>query len=185
MTDAEMEILNLAGAGNVVLTERVMGAFEVTDTTSKPGVITSTCRITRSRGSGRFHRSADAPHPSRGLMHDEKSVAPATATSWGQVVAGSTPVKPDTVRPTKRNRAAYPRFPHRQTFLVAQIKAGHRAERPPPIRAPKYSWIWRIAMDPSPTADATRLTEPLRTSPAANTPALLVSSIIGRRRVRR
>ena len=53
MTDAEMEILNLAGAGNGVLTERVghfaydggeihvhvMGAFEVAETTSKPGVI--------------------------------------------------------------------------------------------------------------------------------------------------
>ena len=40
---------------------------------------------------------------------------------------------------------------------------------------PKYSWIWRIAIDPSPTAEATRLTEPLRTSPAANTPGWLVS----------
>ena len=31
-------------------------------------------------------------------------------------------------------------------------------------------------MDPSPTADATRFTEPCRTSPAANTPGMLVSS---------
>jgi hypothetical protein len=46
-------------------------------------------------------------------------------------------------------------------------------------QVPKYSWIWRMAIDPSPTADATRLTEPLRTSPAANTPGRLVSSIIG------
>jgi len=46
-------------------------------------------------------------------------------------------------------------------------------------QVPKYSWIWRIAIDPSPTAEATRLTEPLRTSPAANTPGWLVSSIIG------
>jgi hypothetical protein len=45
-------------------------------------------------------------------------------------------------------------------------------------QVPKYSWIWRMAIDPSPTADATRLTEPLRTSPAANTPGRLVSSII-------
>ncbi len=46
-------------------------------------------------------------------------------------------------------------------------------------QAPKYSWMCRIAMAPSPTAEATRLTEPLRTSPAANTPGRLVSSIIG------
>ena len=46
-------------------------------------------------------------------------------------------------------------------------------------QVPKYSWIWRIAIAPSPTAEATRLTEPLRTSPAANTPGRLVSSIIG------
>ena len=46
-------------------------------------------------------------------------------------------------------------------------------------QVPKYSWIWRMAIDPSPTAEATRLTEPLRTSPAANTPGWLVSSIIG------
>src|ERR1700754_768366 len=42
---------------------------------------------------------------------------------------------------------------------------------------PKYSWIWRTAIDPSPTAEATRLTEPLRTSPAANTPGWLVSRV--------
>ena len=46
-------------------------------------------------------------------------------------------------------------------------------------QVPKYSWIWRMAIDPSPTAEATRLTEPLRTSPTANTPGWLVSSIIG------
>ncbi len=38
-----------------------------------------------------------------------------------------------------------------------------------------------MATDPSPTADATRFTEPLRTSPAANTPGRLVSSGSGRR----
>ena len=37
------------------------------------------------------------------------------------------------------------------------------------------------AIDPSPTADATRFTEPLRTSPAANTPGRLVSSRNGAR----
>src|SRR5262252_3938739 len=36
-------------------------------------------------------------------------------------------------------------------------------------------------MEPSPTAEATRLTEPRRTSPAANTPGRLVSSGCGGR----
>jgi hypothetical protein len=37
-------------------------------------------------------------------------------------------------------------------------------------------WTNEIAIEPSPTADATRLTFPPRTSPAANTPGRLVSS---------
>ncbi len=36
-------------------------------------------------------------------------------------------------------------------------------------------------MDPSPTADATRFTDPLRASPAAKTPGMLVSSTNGGR----
>src|SRR5262249_51147662 len=43
------------------------------------------------------------------------------------------------------------------------------------------SWARRIAIDPSPTAEATRFTEPWRTSPAAKTPGRLVSSEKGRR----
>ncbi len=45
-------------------------------------------------------------------------------------------------------------------------------------RPAKYSWIWRTAMAPSPTADATRFTELRRTSPAANNPGRLVSSVL-------
>src|SRR5690606_12916510 len=37
------------------------------------------------------------------------------------------------------------------------------------------------AIEPSPTAEATRLTLPLRTSPAAKTPGMLVSSMNGGR----
>jgi hypothetical protein len=33
-----------------------------------------------------------------------------------------------------------------------------------------------MAIEPSPTVEATRLTEPLRTSPTANTPGRLASS---------
>ena len=92
-------------------------------------------------------------------------------------------------QPAGRSRLAYP--PQR-----SRSPAGDRSESGSPVQlpntgavtgrggpradyVPKYSWIWRIAIDPSPTAEATRLTEPLRTSPAANTPGWLVSSIIG------
>src|SRR5215469_16894834 len=42
-------------------------------------------------------------------------------------------------------------------------------------------WTNEIAIDPSPTADATRLTLPHRTSPTANTPGREVSSRYGKR----
>src|SRR5215212_2935053 len=42
-------------------------------------------------------------------------------------------------------------------------------------------WTNEIAIDPSPTADATRLMLPPRTSPTANTPGKLVSSKYGGR----
>ena len=42
----------------------------------------------------------------------------------------------------------------------------------------RNSWTSRTAIAPSPTADATRLTEPLRTSPTAKTPARPVSSML-------
>ena len=38
-----------------------------------------------------------------------------------------------------------------------------------------------MAMEPSPTADATLFTEPCLTSPVANTPTILVSKGIGGR----
>jgi hypothetical protein len=63
--------------------------------------------------------------------------------------------------------------------------ADHRRHATTGGSHPKCSWIWRTAIDPSPTADATLFTEPLRTSPAANTPGWLVSSIPGWRRGRR
>jgi hypothetical protein len=40
----------------------------------------------------------------------------------------------------------------------------------------RYWWTKAIAMLPSPTPEATRLTEPWRTSPAAKMPGTLVSS---------
>src|SRR4029079_3725850 len=40
----------------------------------------------------------------------------------------------------------------------------------------RYSWTDRTALDPSPTAAATRFIEPERTSPTANTPGPDVSN---------
>src|SRR5262249_22052046 len=45
----------------------------------------------------------------------------------------------------------------------------------------KYSCTIEMAVLPSPTAAATRLREPMRTSPAAKTPGMLVSRSIGSR----
>src|SRR5215212_943744 len=45
----------------------------------------------------------------------------------------------------------------------------------------RYLWTICMAMEPSPTAEATRLTDPHLTSPAANTPGTLVSRSIGER----
>src|SRR6516164_9916067 len=47
--------------------------------------------------------------------------------------------------------------------------------------ARRYSWTSWIAVAPSPTADATRLTERQRASPAANTPGMLVFKKYGSR----
>ena len=50
-----------------------------------------------------------------------------------------------------------------------------------PARRPRCSLAKRIAIEPSPTAEATLLTEPLRTSPTAKTPGWLASSKYGSR----
>jgi hypothetical protein len=76
--------------------------------------------------------------------------------------------------------------------VIGAVSArGVRHERPPALVRPpvgtygplpsagarvRYSCSWRMTIEPSPTADATRLTEPCRASPAANTPGMLVSN---------
>src|SRR5262249_49386255 len=65
--------------------------------------------------------------------------------------------------------------------------SGRRRARRGPRLAPfqtafKYSWTNWTAIAPSPTAEATRLTEPERTSPAADTPGRGGSSGDGARR---
>ena len=52
-------------------------------------------------------------------------------------------------------------------------------KRRPDERLPYSANTWcrvAIAIEPSPTAEATRLVLPLRTSPTASTPGMLVSS---------
>ena len=61
---------------------------------------------------------------------------------------------------------------------LAQAVGGHRA---PTARPPRYWCTSWTAIDPSPTADATRLIDWSRTSPATNTPGRLVSSEKGSR----
>src|SRR5512144_556901 len=60
-------------------------------------------------------------------------------------------------------------------------RAAHHL-RPPSYLALRYSCTNWTTIAPSPTAEAMRLTEPDRTSPAANTPGRLVSSRKGGRR---
>src|SRR5690242_2658148 len=58
----------------------------------------------------------------------------------------------------------------RLTAPAQPSRGGGRSSQRRPA-ASRNSWTWRIATAPSPTAEATRLTEPLRTSPTANTPS--------------
>ena len=58
--------------------------------------------------------------------------------------------------------------------------AGRRAPRSPALMpSARYSWMSDTAIEPSPTALATRLIERARTSPATKTPGTLVSSSVG------
>ena len=61
---------------------------------------------------------------------------------------------------------------HRERTCVETVS------RAPPsqVYVARYSWTERTALDPSPTAAATRFIDPSRTSPTANTPAAEVSN---------
>src|SRR5262249_9302165 len=61
---------------------------------------------------------------------------------------------------------------------VEEIDAAQLVDR---HGAARYSWMSETAIEPSPTALATRLIERERTSPATNTPGTLVSSTYGSR----
>ena len=72
------------------------------------------------------------------------------------------------------------RRPRRRSATRARRPVDPRARRPDRASLRNSCTNW-TAIDPSPTADATRLIEPDRTSPAANTPGRLVSSRNGLR----
>ena len=83
-----------------------------------------------------------------------------------------------------RHRApAAPPVPGRAWWPACRGETSHGARRQRIAAAVslRYSWTSWTAMAPSPTAEATRLTEPWRTSPAAKTPGRLVSSSSGGR----
>ena len=63
------------------------------------------------------------------------------------------------------------------TIAQARAPARGAGERP----AVRCSWTWLITTAPSPTAEATRLTAPERTSPTAKIPGTLVPSMSGGR----
>ncbi len=67
----------------------------------------------------------------------------------------------------------------RVNALRDQVSAGRALAAPSPER--RCSCTKRTTVPPSPTAAATRFIEPCRTSPAANTPGTLVSSVKGSR----
>ena len=78
-----------------------------------------------------------------------------------------------------RERLAYSGLPHPAD---AHQEDDHlRASAPLVYNSPSARCTRLIAIEPSPTADATRLMLPERTSPTANTPGRLVSSIAGGR----
>src|SRR5579862_1605229 len=73
-------------------------------------------------------------------------------------------------------------LPDRLSLSREAVTGCYRAGMPTQRRAAaRYRWMSCTAVEPSPTAAATRLTEPLRTSPMANTPGWLVSNRIGSR----
>ena len=59
---------------------------------------------------------------------------------------------------------------------VEEVDRRAAARRTAAHASARYSWISDTAIEPSPTALATRLIERARTSPATNTPGTLVSS---------
>src|SRR5215216_3600155 len=80
---------------------------------------------------------------------------------------------------------------YEEALVVHQANSVDDRERTrKPVHAPeatcavlpsRYWWTCWMTTDPSPTADATRLTDCARTSPTANTPGTVVSNISGGR----
>src|SRR5882724_1827235 len=78
---------------------------------------------------------------------------------------------------TKRRNVGHPAF----GCLTVLMTVGHLRSRWSANYSASARWTNETAIDPSPTADATRLTLPHRTSPTANTPGSEVSRRYGER----
>src|SRR5204863_8734135 len=65
--------------------------------------------------------------------------------------------------------------------LAEEVDGAQFGDRGVGHASARYSWMSDTAIEPSPTAEATRLMERARTSPATNTPGTLVSSVRGSR----
>jgi DNA ligase-1 len=87
-------------------------------------------------------------------------------------------------RPERRPAVPGPRADVPTGSVPTGLGAACGRRQPCGTRLPacsRYSCTSRTDIEPSPTADATRLIEPLRTSPTANTPGWVVSRNIGGR----
>ena len=103
------------------------------------------------------------------LALEQELQAPRLLALLGDNLAGS-----EVVGPRRRN-------PSVERGVVEVVEQVDRAQlgggdRRGAHASARYSWISETAIEPSPTALATRLIERARTSPATNTPGTLVSS---------
>ena len=130
----------------------------------------------------RVAMGASAPLPdlrARRLLRFLARAGTRASTPTGTSTRSSAPSSPartgggaTSTRPSSRRRAS-----KHPLFLSASAEA--LSPLRPPVRAMvvgQCSCTRRTAIEPSPTAEATRLIEPLRTSPTANMPGRLVSS---------
>ena len=130
------------------------------------------------RAAGGRHRPP--PQDDRALTPQERRVAAAVRRgASNRDIAADLFLSPKTVE--FHLRQIYRKLDVRsRTQLVAVLaKQDTASSRPGPAR--RYSWTSWMAVAPSPTAEATRLMDRCRTSPAANTPGTLVSSGSGGR----
>ena len=106
------------------------------------------------------------------LMQRVHSTRPSTTTAKRSCVPPS--VKSSS--PTRQVLLAPLRGERRERVAVDALEEVELLEHLDHTAAARYSCTKCTAIEPSPTAEATRFIDSLRTSPATNTPGMLVSS---------